>query len=451
MTIPGAVRSWGDAHARYGRLSRDASSSRRRSSSPATASRPGTASSTPSRARPRWQSAALGPEAGVLRGLPAPRPAVAAGRARPLAGPCRDARAPRRRRLRRLLRRRPRGAPGGGALAPSAAPCGRPTSATHRSTWGEPIETTYRGVRVTTHPPNSSGVVALELLNILEAVEPPEHAAFRRGGHDRRRPLDPPRDRGGEARDGRSRRPPDRSRVRRHPGRAAARQGATPRSSRRGSTRPGRPSGALDQPARRRDDLPRRRRRRRQRGQPHRVELPRLRVRRRRSRRRASTTRTGAATSRSTRTTRTCSRPASGRSTRSCPGCSSGTARRGPWIVAGSMGGDAQPQIHAQLVTRPRRRRARHPGRRRGAALVRRAGRALRAAPTMVRIEPRFPGAVLEALEAMGHPLPADGGLRRRARATSTRSSSSTADRRNRTGSVAAVTDPRSAGLPAVW
>ncbi len=45
--------------------------------------------------------------------------------------------------------------------------------AAHRSDWTEPIETTYRGVRVTTHRPNSSGVVALELLNILESFDPP--------------------------------------------------------------------------------------------------------------------------------------------------------------------------------------------------------------------------------------------------------------------------------------
>ena len=41
---------------------------------------------------------------------------------------------------------------------------------------------------------------------------------------------------------------------------------------------------------------------------------------------------------------------ASGRSTRCCPGCCS-AAGDGPWIVAGSMGGDAQPQIHAQFVS----------------------------------------------------------------------------------------------------
>jgi gamma-glutamyltranspeptidase len=48
----------------------------------------------------------------------------------------------------------------------------------HRSTWTDPIATDYRGVRVTTHPPNSSGIVALELLNILETFEPPEADAF---------------------------------------------------------------------------------------------------------------------------------------------------------------------------------------------------------------------------------------------------------------------------------
>ena len=48
----------------------------------------------------------------------------------------------------------------------------------HRSTWGRPIATTYRGVRVTTHPPNSSGVIALEILNILGQFERPSGARF---------------------------------------------------------------------------------------------------------------------------------------------------------------------------------------------------------------------------------------------------------------------------------
>ena len=49
---------------------------------------------------------------------------------------------------------------------------------TQTSTWGEPIAIDYRGVRVTTHPPNSSGVVALELLSILARSDPPPRSAF---------------------------------------------------------------------------------------------------------------------------------------------------------------------------------------------------------------------------------------------------------------------------------
>ena len=48
----------------------------------------------------------------------------------------------------------------------------------HTSTWGEPIGIDYRGVRATTHPPNSSGVIALETLGILARLEPPRREAF---------------------------------------------------------------------------------------------------------------------------------------------------------------------------------------------------------------------------------------------------------------------------------
>ena len=50
--------------------------------------------------------------------------------------------------------------------------------ADHTCTWGEPIGIDYRGVRVTTHPPNSSGLVALELLSILAQFDPPSRSAF---------------------------------------------------------------------------------------------------------------------------------------------------------------------------------------------------------------------------------------------------------------------------------
>ena len=48
----------------------------------------------------------------------------------------------------------------------------------HTSTWGQPIGIDYRGVRATTHPPNSSGVIALETLGILAHLEPPRRNAF---------------------------------------------------------------------------------------------------------------------------------------------------------------------------------------------------------------------------------------------------------------------------------
>lgn len=64
------------------------------------------------------------------------------------------------------------------ALAAAGSPIRAADLAAHRSDWGDPISIDYRGVRVTTHPPNSSGVVALLLLSILDALEPPSPAAF---------------------------------------------------------------------------------------------------------------------------------------------------------------------------------------------------------------------------------------------------------------------------------
>jgi gamma-glutamyltranspeptidase/glutathione hydrolase len=48
----------------------------------------------------------------------------------------------------------------------------------HASTWCEPIGVDYRGVRAVGHPPNSSGIVALELLATLGRFEPPPASAF---------------------------------------------------------------------------------------------------------------------------------------------------------------------------------------------------------------------------------------------------------------------------------
>lgn len=51
----------------------------------------------------------------------------------------------------------------------------------HASTWGEPIALDYRGVTVATHPPNSQGLTALQLLGILGRFEPPPPADFADG------------------------------------------------------------------------------------------------------------------------------------------------------------------------------------------------------------------------------------------------------------------------------
>ncbi|MFH0750944.1 MAG: gamma-glutamyltransferase family protein [Chloroflexota bacterium] len=50
--------------------------------------------------------------------------------------------------------------------------------AAHASTWETPLSLDYRGAVATTHPPNSSGPVGLEILNVLRALEPPDPDLF---------------------------------------------------------------------------------------------------------------------------------------------------------------------------------------------------------------------------------------------------------------------------------
>jgi len=120
-----------------------------------------------------------------------------------------------------------------------------------------------------------------------------------------------------------------------------------------------------------------------------------------------------------------------------------------PWIVAGSMGGDAQPQIHAQFVSAVAD----------GGIDVRTAVSAPRwyvepdahfSAPVEVRLEPRHAAAVAPALEALGHPVtlvaPFDPGLGHEHAIELVDGGPAATD-----GSLSAATDPRSAGLPAVW
>jgi gamma-glutamyltranspeptidase/glutathione hydrolase len=119
-----------------------------------------------------------------------------------------------------------------------------------------------------------------------------------------------------------------------------------------------------------------------------------------------------------------------------------------PWVVHGSMGGDAQPAIYAQLVSALVD----------GGVDVATAVAAPRwaavppahfAPPDLVEVEPRFGPRVLDDLASRGHRLavrrafdPALG----QAHAIEL-----VAGGPGRGGSVAAATDPRSPGLPAAW
>ncbi len=47
--------------------------------------------------------------------------------------------------------------------------------------WTEPLSARYRGMTVATHPPNSSGIIGLEILRIAETMEPPAATAFGAG------------------------------------------------------------------------------------------------------------------------------------------------------------------------------------------------------------------------------------------------------------------------------
>ena len=177
ITVPGAVRSWGDAHGRWGRLSRDAvlaaGDRARRGRLPGVG-----------RAR-RRRSTGRRRRSATSRGRPGfrsvwqplgrpPRP----GRAGPPAGPRQHAADARGRGLRRLLRRRAgradraRAHDGRGRRSRSTTCASSGRSGRRRSR--PPTAAT----RVTTHPPNSSGLVALEILNVLGRFEPPSAARF---------------------------------------------------------------------------------------------------------------------------------------------------------------------------------------------------------------------------------------------------------------------------------
>ncbi len=176
ITVPGAVRSWGDAHRRFGRLSIETilapAIELARDGFPAWDSFIGAVEeSAPIVAE------SIGGDAGFFSTY---RPLARAWR------PGERVRLPALASTLETLGREGLDVFYEGDLAERQArghaAAGSPISsadlAAHRSDWGDPISIDYRGVRVTTHPPNSSGVVALELLAILARFEPPRATAF---------------------------------------------------------------------------------------------------------------------------------------------------------------------------------------------------------------------------------------------------------------------------------
>jgi len=445
VTVPGAVRSWGDAHARFGRLSRAAvlapAIELARDGFPATASFVDAV---------EWVAPevadALGPDAGFF--------AVFRPHGRPW-------RAGERVRLPALAATLSTLADDGfdafyeGGLAERQARLFEDLGGFltlgdlrgHASTWGEPIAVDYRGTRVTSHPPNSSGVVALELLSILARFEAPPASAFGPEGvtdpawihlgieaaklamadrdahltdpafHDVpvERLLDPGY--AGELA------------ARIDPRRAARPAAATnPRGggtiylatvdadgnavSLIESNYRGFGSGVVD---------PTTGIHYQDRGSYFSLEPDHANV-----------------LAPGKRTLHTL-----------LPGMLFRAGEPGPWVVAGSMGGDAQPQIHAQLVSAlvdggvdvatgvAAPRWFVEPG-------------AHFEPPVEVRLEPRHRPGIAESLSALGHPVtlvePFDSNLGHEHAIELVGGGPAAPD-----GSLAATTDPRSDGLPAVW
>jgi gamma-glutamyltranspeptidase len=175
ITVPGAVRSWGDAHARFGRLSRDTVLA------PAIElARDGFAASDEfvddvEAMAPLARQAVSGdgfdrafrPHGRPWRAGERVRLAALAGTLETLAVAGFDA-----------FYDGDVGEAQGRALRAAGSPITIQDLREHTSTWGDPIAIDYRGVRATSHPPNSSGLVALEILGILARLEPPPRTAF---------------------------------------------------------------------------------------------------------------------------------------------------------------------------------------------------------------------------------------------------------------------------------
>ncbi len=171
VTVPGAIRSWGDAHARFGRLAWPDLLA------PAIELAEGFPASWSWQAAVERSAPIFGADSDWARAFrPAGRPwrygeiVVVPGLATT---------------LRRIADEGP-GTVYDGSLAARAAAyltsrgarIEADDLAAHTSDWTTPIRTSYRGIEATSHPPNSCGAIALQLLNVLGTVAPPPPVAF---------------------------------------------------------------------------------------------------------------------------------------------------------------------------------------------------------------------------------------------------------------------------------
>ncbi len=174
ITVPGAVASWGEAHARWGRLAREAILG------PAIELADGGFAASAA-----WAASV---EA-AARAFDSP----AWGRVyRPLGRPWRPGERVRLPALAGTLRRIAAAgfadlyvgdlaAAQAAGLAAVGSPIDAADLAAHTTDVRSPLTTTYRGVTVATHPPNSSGVVGLEILRILERMGAPDPSVLGEG------------------------------------------------------------------------------------------------------------------------------------------------------------------------------------------------------------------------------------------------------------------------------
>lgn len=171
VTVPGAIHSWATAHARFGRLPWA------ELLAPAIELAEGFAASSAWSAAIESAARVFGSDGDWARTY---RPSGQAWR------PGEVVRLPAlAATLHRLAEEGPAVAYEGALAERSAAylvsvgsPLRRDDFREHRSDWVEPITTTYRGVTSLSHPPNSCGPIALELLNVLSCFEPPPPAVF---------------------------------------------------------------------------------------------------------------------------------------------------------------------------------------------------------------------------------------------------------------------------------